>query len=473
MTSEDRSLRLKSKKRDNVIAVTKGRSVVVESRGLNASNDVELAIKRSDFPSDFLFGASTSAVQIEGSATKGGRGPSVWDCFTREFPEKIADRSDINKSIDSYKRYKKDVKALNNLGVDSYRFSISWTRILPNGSLTGGINQEGIDHYNNLINELMKQGIKPFVTLFHFDSPQALQDKYGGFLSRSIVNDFKDYCEICFKFFGDRVKHWITINEPLMIAQFGYDMGFAAPGRCSQSIGGCVAGNSSSEPYIVSHNMLLAHAAAARLYKKRFQAKQGGEIGISLVGQYFEPYSESPEDVAAVGRALDFYLGWYMDPLVNGDYPRSMRNLVKNRLPTFTKAEKKMVKGSCDFIGINYYTSRYVKSLPIDPHALPVSFTCDSFTDLKELLGDGIFSTFFKLQAEGSAFLYIYPHGLQKLLEYMKEKYQSPKIYITENGGLLIFEWWENNEGVGSRDTAKSDAEEKELKEGIAADIFI
>ncbi|KAK7858663.1 furostanol glycoside 26-o-beta-glucosidase [Quercus suber] len=136
----------------------------------------ELFIKKADFPNDFVFGVSTAAAQIEGSAKEGGRGPSIWDEFARDFP-----------AIDSYKRYKEDVKFLKDLGVHSYRFSISWTRILPNGSLSGGINQEGIDHYNNLINELLLNGITPFVTIFHFDSPQALQEKYGGFLSRSII----------------------------------------------------------------------------------------------------------------------------------------------------------------------------------------------------------------------------------------------------------------------------------------------
>ncbi|KAJ7945731.1 putative Beta-glucosidase [Quillaja saponaria] len=302
----------------------------------NITTAKELKIKRSDFPKDFAFGVATAAAQIEGAANEGGRGPSIWDNFVQRFPEKINDRSRISPSVDHYNRYKEDVKTIKNLGVDYYRFSISWTRILPKGSLSGGVNQEGIDHYNSLINELIQHGIKPFVTLFHFDSPQVLQEKNGGPLNRSFVDDFKDYSEICFKTFGDRVKNWITINEPFIIAGMGYDLGVAAPGRCSKPFGPCPEGNSATEPYIVSHNLILAHAAVVNLYREKYLGKQGGEIGISHEGQYVEPYSESPEDKAAATRALDFNLGWYMEPLVYGDYPKIMKDLVKDRLPSFT-----------------------------------------------------------------------------------------------------------------------------------------
>ncbi|OWM65481.1 hypothetical protein CDL15_Pgr009071 [Punica granatum] len=399
---------------------------------LNASDlsEAELNVKRSNFPRDFLFGAATSAVQTEGSASKYGKGPSVWDHYVQKFPGKVTDRSSPETAIDSYARYKDDVKLLKELGVDAYRFSIPWTRILPNGSLSGGVNQQAIDHYNDLINEVMSNGITPFVTLLHFDSPQILQDKYGGFLSHEIVDDFRDYAEICFRTYGDRVKHWITINEPLIIAQFGYDLGLAAPGRCSVPPNACPAGNSSTEPYIVTHNALLAHAAAAGLYKDKFQAEQRGEIGISLVGEFFEPYSESSNDKKAARRAMDFHVGWFLNPLVYGEYPRRMRNLVKGRLPTFSEGDKALVQGSLDFIGFSYYTSRYAKAIEIDPNVPPTSFSRDSFTDL-QFARDGVP---IGKKASGSDFIYIYPKGLGKLLTYTKRKYKSPKIYITENG---------------------------------------
>ncbi|GMY15068.1 beta-glucosidase [Fagus crenata] len=260
----------------------------------------------------------------------------------------------------------KDVKLLKDLGIDTYRFSISWSRILPNGTLSGGVKQEGIDHYNNLIDELVKNGIKPFVTIMHNDLPQALQDKYGGLLSRLFIDDFKDYCEICFKNFGDRVKNWNTINEPSILAVFGYEFGIAPPLRCPHPAGkSCPAGgNSSTEPYIVSHNIILAHATAVRLYREKYQAIHGpAEFGMALEATYYEPYSDSVEDKAAALRRMDFLMGWYIEPLTFGEYPKSMRELVKERLPIFSKEEKKMIKGTFDFVGV---TEARNDSLPLD-----------------------------------------------------------------------------------------------------------
>ncbi|XP_030494615.2 beta-glucosidase 12-like [Cannabis sativa] len=388
----------------------------------------DLKVKRSDFPCTFIFGAATSAQQIEGSGNEGGRGPSIWDTYAAT-PGNIKDGNNSLIATDSYRRYKEDIKLLKDLGVDSYRFSISWSRILPKGSLCGGINQEGIDFYNNLINEVIANGMKPFVTILHFDTPQALEDKYGGFLGRPIVDDFKDYSELLFKTYGDRVKHWITINEPFVVA-LGYDLGKGAPGRCSlpPPVGPCPAvGNSSTEPYIVSHNFILAHAAAAKLYKAKYQKIQGGEIGIVVVGEFMEPLTDTEDDKAAAIRYMDFLFGWYLEPLIFGDYPQIMRDYVQERLPIFTIEEKRLIRGSLDFIGVNYYTSRYAyKSQPVEPkHYIGDSLA--TITTLKDgvLIGP---------KAKGNRYVYSYPIGLQKLLEYMNIKYRNPVIYITENG---------------------------------------
>ncbi|KAF8715060.1 hypothetical protein HU200_027607 [Digitaria exilis] len=296
---------------------------------------------------------------------EGGRGPSIWDTFTHQHPDKIADRSNGDVAVDSYHRYKEDVRIMKDMGMDAYRFSISWTRILPNGSLNGGINREGVRYYNDLIDELLLKGVQPFVTLFHWDSPQALEDKYGGFLSPSIINDYKDYAEVCFKEFGDRVKHWITFNEPVSFCSLGYSSGTFAPGRCSPwEEGKCSAGDSGTEPYTVCHHQILSHAVAARLYKEKYQAAQKGNIGITLVSNWFVPFSPSKSNDDAARRAIDFMFGWFMDPLTRGDYPLSMRTLVGNRLPQFTKEQSEMVKDSFDFIGLNYYTANYADNLP-------------------------------------------------------------------------------------------------------------
>ncbi|KAF7833962.1 beta-glucosidase 24 [Senna tora] len=397
--------------------------------GTASCDEEELNIKRSDFPSDFAFGVATAAGQIEGAANEGGRGPSIWDIFLQEYPDRILDHTNNLIAIDHYYRYKDDLKLIKDLGVDWYRFSISWTRILPKGSLSGGVNQEGIDHYNDLINELVKYGITPFVTLLHFDPPQALENKYGGHLNRLFIDDFKDYAELCFKLFGDRVKHWLTINEPFIFSVFGYDNGETAPGRCSIGYLKCKEGNSSTEPYIVTHNILLAHSVVVKLYRDTFQGEQGGEIGIGTLGVFAEPYSESQEDIAAARRLMDFGLGWIMEPLVFGDYPKIMRELAKERLPYFTQQEKDLIKGSFDFIGVSYYSATYVKSVPPNPNE-PPHFVADVLA-VQLMEKDGIPMG---PPSEGSQFKYTYPVGIEKLLNFMKDNYDNPKIYIAENG---------------------------------------
>ncbi|KAL5983314.1 hypothetical protein ACLOJK_017398 [Asimina triloba] len=289
-------------------------------------------INRSYFPPGFLFGTSSSAYQVgrfvsfpdvsrslsvEGAAEEDGRGPSIWDVFTHSQPSNtppslslsidlelwwwIEGGSGGDVAVDSYHRYKtdfkklqEDVKIMKELGFEAYRFSISWTRILPYGSLRGGVNRKGINYYNNLINELISRellvtttrerkktalglrgGVQPFVTLFHWDFPQALEDEYGGFLSPKAVADFEDYAEVCFREFGDRVKRWITINEAWRYSVDGYAWGESAPARCSSwEAGHCAAGDSATEPYLVAHHLLLAHAAAVKLYRDKFQRPQ-------------------------------------------------------------------------------------------------------------------------------------------------------------------------------------------------------
>ncbi|MQL92506.1 hypothetical protein Taro_025118 [Colocasia esculenta] len=179
-------------------------------------------------------------------------------------------------------KQEEDVNLMKEIGMDAYRFSISWTRILPAGSLNGGVNGEGIAYYNHLINELVSKGLQPFVTLFHWDSPQGLEDVYGGFLSSNIVKDFVDYAEVCFREFGDRVKYWITFNEPWSFCVLGYARGSFPPARCSDR-GRCNAGDSGREPYTVCHHQLLAHAAAVKLYRDQYQVIITSRSPISLL----------------------------------------------------------------------------------------------------------------------------------------------------------------------------------------------
>uniref|UniRef100_A0A0E0IEA2 Uncharacterized protein n=1 Tax=Oryza nivara TaxID=4536 RepID=A0A0E0IEA2_ORYNI len=341
-----------------------------------SSNRVHGALNRHSFPEGFLFGTGTSAYQYEGAVDK--RGQNIWDTFSR-IPGKIADGSNADIANDFYHRYKEDLNLITAMNMDSFRFSIAWSRILPNGTISGGINKEGVEFYNSLINE-------------------ALEDKYGGFLSENIVKDYVDYADLCFSLFGDRVKLWNTFNEPTIFCMNGYATGIMAPGRCSPyASASCAAGGDSGrEPYVAGHHLLVAHAEAVRLYRARYRAAHGGEVGITQVSHWFEPYDAgSAADRRARRRALDFMLGWFMHPVAHGEYPPAMRRLVGGRLPAFTAEQSEMLRGSFDFIGLNYYTSNYAAYTPI----------------------------FFN-----------YPPGLRELLLYVKRRYNNPTIYITENG---------------------------------------
>ncbi|XP_058779379.1 beta-glucosidase 12-like isoform X1 [Vicia villosa] len=404
-------------------------SIISEATILLTNNDIIKSLNRSSFPEGFIFGTASSAYQVEGAANVGGRGPSIWDTFTHNFPEMINDRSNGDVAIDEYHFYKEDVEIMKNMNMDAYRFSISWSRILPKGKLGGGVNKEGINYYNNLINELLIKGLQPFVTLFHWDLPQTLEDEYGGFLSSNIVNDYRDYAELCFKLFGDRVKHWITLNEPWSYARHGYADGTFAPGRCSHwQNPNCTVGDSGVEPYIVAHNQLLAHASAANVYKTQYQASQKGKIGITLVSYWIMPLYDTEPDHDAAQRAIDFMFGWFMDPLTVGDYPSSMRSLVGNRLPKFSSYQVNLVRGSFDFIGLNYYTSYYATNAP-ELSEGKSNYMTDQLSILtNERNGIPIGPP------AASSWLSIYPNGLREVLLYIKKKYNNPSIYITENG---------------------------------------
>ncbi|XP_075644782.1 beta-glucosidase 17-like isoform X2 [Castanea sativa] len=386
------------------------------------------SISRRDFPAGFIFGGASSAYQYEGAAFEHGKGPSIWDTFTMEHPEKIADHTTGDIADEFYYRFKGDIALMKEIGLDFFRISISWTRILPKGKISGGVNQRGITFYNNLINHLLSQGLKPFITLFHWDVPQALEEEYGGFLSQNIVNDYRNYVDVCFKEFGDRVKYWVTINEPNIFTIGGYVTGVDAPGRCSNYVGNCTYGNSGTEPYIVGHNLLLSHAIAVKLYREKYQASQTGEIGISIQSLWYLPKYQTVASTKAALRAQDFMLGWFVDPIIFGDYPETMRALVGTRLPVFTESQSKMLKGSLDFLGINYYTARYADD-STSSSSINLSYTTDSHVNLTTEK-DGIPIG----QSTATSWLYIYPRGIRELMLYIKKKYNNPPIYITENG---------------------------------------
>ncbi|CAN1221396.1 Beta-glucosidase 24 [Linum grandiflorum] len=271
----------------------------------------ELPNGRSHFPHNFIFGTSASSYQVEGARDfTYGKGPSVWDKFAHDFPDRILGGGNGDVALDHYHSFMEDVTRMKYMNVDAYRFSISWSRIIPSGKRSEVVNQQGIMFYHHLLDALIENGIEPFVTIWHWDTPQALEDEYGGFLSRNIVKDFKDYCDILFQEYASKVKKWITLNEPMGNSMKAYDEGVFAPGHCSVWVDRkCQLGDSTTEPYIVTHNLLLAHSIAYHLYKYKYQ-NFTGNIGIILVTHWFVPYSNATKDVDAAQRALDWMYGW-------------------------------------------------------------------------------------------------------------------------------------------------------------------
>ncbi|KAG2331980.1 hypothetical protein Bca52824_003160 [Brassica carinata] len=350
---------------------------------------------RNDFPRDFAFGSGTSAYQWEGAFDEDGKSlASGILLFTLE-----------------------DVQMMVETGLDAFRFSISWSRLIPNGR--GPVNPKGLLFYKNFIHELVTHGIEPHVTLYHYDHPQSLEDEYGGWLSRRIIKDFTAYADVCFREFGNHVKFWTTINEANIFTIGGYDGGGIPPGRCST----CSSGNSSTEPYIVAHNLLLAHASASRLYKQKYKDTQGGSVGFSIFAIGFRPSTNSKDDQMAIQRFKDCFLAWMLGPLTYGDYPDGMKRIIGTRLPVFTEEESEQVKGSSDFVGVIHYLAASVSNAQSKPF-LP--------GDSKFFADMGVLLTY---AGNFTAFEYeVAPWAMEGVLEYIKQSYGNPPVYILENG---------------------------------------
>lgn len=377
---------------------------------------------------DFYHGYATAAAQIEGAWDKDGKGLSIWDTFAHT-PGKIKDGSTADDATRAYDFFKDDVALMKSYGVNSYRFSLSWSRIIPLGGANDPVNEQGIQFYDDLINELVANDITPFVTLFHWDTPQALEDRYGGMLNQEAYTpDFLRYAQVCFSRFGDRVKHWITYNEPGVYTLAGYAAGVHAPGRSSfRELN--QEGDSSTEPFIVAHTELITHARAARMYQQDFQPTQHGTIGITLHGNWSEPWDvKDPADVEAAERAREFEIAWFADPLYGTgpvDYPASMRKQLGDRLPMFTEEEKRLVRGSSEFYGMNTYTSFYVRQRDGPADINDHKGNIESFMENKQGESRGPDSD--------TAWLATTPWGYGKLLRWIWNRYHTP-IYMTENG---------------------------------------
>ncbi|XP_043722139.1 beta-glucosidase 18-like isoform X3 [Telopea speciosissima] len=390
------------------------------------SSVISCSLDRTQFPPSFLFGTSTSSYQIEGAYLTGNKSLSNWDVFTR-LPGKIMDGSTGDVADDHYHRYMEDLELMHSLGVNSYRFSISWSRVLPRGRF-GEVNSIGIEFYNKLIDALLLKGIQPFVTLNHYDIPQELEDRYGSWLNSQIQEDYGYFAEVCFKAFGDRVKYWSTFNEPNVMVKTGYLSGTYPPNHCSSPEGGCRSGDSAIEPYLATHNAILSHATAATIYRKSYQVNQSGMIGMVMSSAWYVPFRNIPTDRSAAQRALAFDNPWFLDPIVYGDYPPEMRQILGSRLPTFSLDDKEKLKSKLDFIGINHYSTLYARDCMFSQ----CNFSTSQGETFVQTTGerDGIPIGDPTAMPDN----YVVPYGMEKIIMYIKERYNNTPMFITENG---------------------------------------
>ncbi|HEY0139961.1 MAG TPA: GH1 family beta-glucosidase [Thermoanaerobaculia bacterium] len=351
------------------------------------------------FPNGFLWGAATSAYQIEGSPLADGAGRSVWHRFSHS-PGRTVNNETGDVACDHYRRYKEDVALMKRLGLRAYRFSVSWSRILPEG--TGRVNPGGLDFYNRLVDELLANDIEPLLTLYHWDLPEALDDR-GGWLNRDSASWFAEYAEVVYQSLDDRVKMWTTLNEPWVVSDGGYLHGALAPGHRNHF-----------EAPIASHNLLRAHAAAVAAYR----AAGKNQIGLVVNLEPKYPASASDEDLAATRRADAYMNRQYLDPLFFGEYPPEMRDMFGEAWPEFPSDDFEKLRIPFDFLGINYYTRGLTK---YDPTNL-----VERATRIRN-----------PRAAYSETSWEVFPQGLTDILLWTTERYGKRPLYITENGAAF------------------------------------
>ena len=354
------------------------------------------------FASDFLWGAATSAYQIEGAAAADGRGPSIWDVFAHT-PGKMVGNATGDVACDHYHRFKEDVSLMRKLNLGSYRFSISWPRVLA--EWRGRVNQAGLDFYDRLVDALRTAGIEPFVTLYHWDLPAALQMELGGWLHPDMPVIFADYAELLFDRLGDRVRYWLTLNEPWCVVHGGFFNGAQPPGVRNLAWG-----------YQAGHNLMRAHAYAVDRY--RTSRNGSGSISLALNFEYSHPASDAKEDHNAAQRAMEAFVGWFGDPAHFGDYPAVMRERLGELLPPFEAEDTRLLLGSMDFIALNYYTSNLVRHA-----ASAVQMETEKVAQPE--------------QRRTAMDWPIVPDGLRRALHWLAKRYPGLPIYITENGACF------------------------------------
>jgi len=351
-----------------------------------------------DLPTGFVFGVATSAAQIEGAAVENGRTPSVWDAFAA-VPGKIADGSDPSVAVDHYHRWREDVELLADLGVDAYRFSLSWSRLLPGGH--GPVDQRGLDFYSRLIDALLEHDIAPWVTLFHWDMPVETM-MAGGWLDRSSVDAFETYASAAGEAFGDRVAGWMTLNEPVVHTGYGYALGIDAPGLTLY--GGA---------FQAAHHQLLAHGRAVSVLRS---VAPGVPVGIVNNHTVVRPASDRDEDLLAAGMYELYHNGQYAQPVLAGGYPEALAMMPGAAMDCIHDGDLEAIAAPLDFYGVNFYQTTTVVADPENPN-LPFAFVEPADVPVTD----------FGWPVE--------PAALTEFLVQLAGTYPSlPPVYVTENG---------------------------------------
>lgn len=364
-----------------------------------------------EFPKGFWWGSAASATQTEGASDKDGKSQNIWDYWYSNEPNRFFDGVGPQVTSDFYNRYKEDIKLMKDIGLNSFRFSISWSRLIPNG--IGEVNKKAVEFYNNVINELIDNNIEPFVNLFHFDMPMILQN-IGGWENREVVDAYEKYAKICFELFGDRVKKWFTFNEPIVPVEGGYLYDFHYPNVVDFK-----------RAIQVAYNTVIAHKKAVKEFKKL--NIDNGKIGIILNLTPSYPRSNNPADLKAAYIADLLFNRSFLDPVVKGEYPKDLVELLKqnNLLPEVQKDDKKLIQNNkIDFIGINYYQPRRVKAKSCMPNP-EAPILPDNFFDNYEMPGR-------KMNVYRG--WEIYEKGIYDIAINLKENYDNIESYISENG---------------------------------------
>jgi beta-glucosidase len=354
------------------------------------------------FPDGFLWGAATAAYQVEGGWNEDGKGESVWDRFShRPYTTAHGETGDV--ACDHYHRMPEDVGLMKSLGLNTYRFSISWPRVLPQG--IGQPNIKGLDFYDRLVDALLEAGIRPNATLHHWDYPQALHDR-GGWMRRESTDWFAEYARLMFERLGDRVAYWSTHNEPWVFAFLGYGLGIFPPGVADLT-----------QAYQVSHHLLLSHGKAVQAFR---QGNYKGQIGIVLNFSHNQAASENPEDQAACQRAYENGVALFMEPIFHGRYPEMLFDWIGAHAPRMESGDLRTISQPIDFLGVNYY---FTVEVAFDPRAGQLKAATVQPHDER-----------FPRTEMGWG---VYPSGLTMLLLHLKETYNPPPILITENGSAF------------------------------------